>query len=477
MANIKKKGESGAAVKYITRNQALKKLQLSLSDFRRLCILKGIYPREPRNKKKANASVTSATTFYYTKDILFLAHEPLLAKFREMKVFQRKLKRYLGRREWAQVKALKENDTSSIYSLDHIIRERFPTFVDALRDLDDPLSLVTLFSTLPKTETEGHKGETAKNCAKLMREFEAYIIATGALKKAFISIKGIYYQAEILGQPITWITPHEFSTAIPTDVDFRVMLTFLEFYQSLLGFVNFKLFSRISWPYPAPFLKETAHQSVCLQTPEWPEVERDDDGEAEGPIFRNMVFFLSREVPKSSLAFVIQSLGGKVGWACEDGTSQITEDDPSITHVIVDRPSLNNMLVDRHYVQPQWVFDSLNAKKALDIAQYRVGEVLPPHLSPFVTEEDKEDEHLLEEVTEESLEKATTEEAKKKVAEALEAKEKRRLAESMMSKKHQKLYKQMQHGRQKKAQEKKALDSRKKAADLKKAKLDLKAGK
>lgn len=42
MAKIKKKGESGAAKNYVTRNQALKKLQVSLSDFRRLCILKGM---------------------------------------------------------------------------------------------------------------------------------------------------------------------------------------------------------------------------------------------------------------------------------------------------------------------------------------------------------------------------------------------------------------------------------------------------
>lgn len=41
MAKIKRRGESGAAKNYTTRNQALKKLQVSLSDFRRLCILKG----------------------------------------------------------------------------------------------------------------------------------------------------------------------------------------------------------------------------------------------------------------------------------------------------------------------------------------------------------------------------------------------------------------------------------------------------
>lgn len=383
---------------------------------------------------------------------MYLAHEPLLDKFRELKVFHRKLRRYMGRREWAKVKSLKDNLTPT-YSLDHVVRERYPTFVDALRDLDDPLSLVALFATLPKTQTEGHQAETARNCGRLMREFEGYVMATGALRKAFISIKGLYFQAEIMGQPLTWVVPHEFSTTIPTDVDFRVMLTFLEFYQTLLGFVNFRLFSRINWPYPAPFIADDSVKAINS----WPVVERDDDGSAEGPLLRSFVFFISREVPRTSVAFVIQALGGKVGWPCEEGSSPLTEDDPSITHVIVDRPALNKMLVDRHYIQPQWVFDCLNANTVLDIAAYKIGQVLPAHLSPFVSETEQDDEEAEETI----VASADSEEAKQKAAAVLEAKEKKRLAESMMSKKHQKLYKQMQHSRQKKASEKQALKAKK----------------
>lgn len=462
MAKLKKKGETGTAAKYITRNQALKRLQLGLPDFRRLCILKGIYPRDPKNKKKANNRVASNTTFYYTKDVMFLAHEPLLYKFRELKAFHKKLKKYLGRGEWAKVKSIEANCKPQL-SLDHLVRERYPSFADALRDLDDPLSLIALFSTLPQTKAEGHRAETAKNCARLMREFEAYVTATGSLKKSFVSIKGIYYQAEIMGQPITWVTPHPFSTAIPTDVDFRVMLTFLEFYQTLLGFVNFRLFSRLGWPYPGEFVGDS------VQAASLPPVQRDDDGasmvlEGQQP-FRKLVFFLGREISVPSVGFVIQAMGGRCGWqdtsASEEGksASPLAEDDPAITHQIVDRPALASMRADREYVQPQWVFDCLNAGTILDPAPYRIGQALPPHLSPFVAEPEAE----------EDLE-AAVQAAEEEQSSTGPAAEKKKLAEAMLSKKHRKLYKQMQHSRQRKAGEKKVLLEKKKAVQAKKGK-------
>ena len=92
------------------------------------------------------------------------------------------------------------------------------------------------------------------NCVRLAREFQYYVQESQSIRKTFISIKGIYYQAEILGQRITWIVPHEFPQKLPQEVDFRIMLTFLEFYEVLMVFVNYRLFTSLGLVYP-PRLK------------------------------------------------------------------------------------------------------------------------------------------------------------------------------------------------------------------------------
>ena len=212
--------------------------------------LEGIYPREPRNKKKASKSSTPSTTFYYTKDIQYLLHEPLLAKFRDHKALAKKITRFLGRGEVGDAARLEKTGEPKL-SLDHIIKQRYPTFVDALRDLDDALSLLSLFANLPSTTTVPPK--TIALCQRLCLEFQHYLITTNSLRKSFLSIKGIYYQATIQGQDILWLVPYKFVQRVTSDVDFRIMGTFVEFYTTLLGFVNFRLYNLIGLIYPPKF--------------------------------------------------------------------------------------------------------------------------------------------------------------------------------------------------------------------------------
>ena len=72
-----------------------------------------------------------------------------------------------------------------------------------------------------------------------------------ALRKVFISVKGIYYEAEIRGEPVVWLVSHNMQQTLPEDVDYRVMLTFLEFYISMTTFVNHQLYHEDNLRVPA----------------------------------------------------------------------------------------------------------------------------------------------------------------------------------------------------------------------------------
>jgi len=440
VARRKKKYEAGEAVKFVTRKQALHKLQLNLKDFRRLCILKGIHPREPRSRKRAQkGNMTRIQTLYHEKDIRFLLHEPIVWKFRDFKVFLKKLKRATSKGDFDTADRLKANKPK--YTLDHIVRERYPTFVDAIRDLEDCLCLCFLYSTFPKnTKTPV---EMIALCRRLCVEFMHWVIEAKALKKVFVSIKGYYYQAEIMGQTVTWIVPHPaFTYESPAGVDLRLMSIFVEFYTTVLGFVNFRLYHKLNLKYPPTLTTTTSlvpqpgsdetegnevngaesaadgervaalNQSLAktvasgtdddVQMDHIPMDAEASEGDQEKrrkeleeltklkTLFKGAKVFLNREVPREPLVFMIRAFGGQVSWeASLAGGSTFTEDDKSVTHQICDRPrdSVQMKHIGRDYVQPQWVFDSINQRQLLPVHKYFLGEVLPPHLSPFLKEE------------------------------------------------------------------------------------------
>ncbi len=478
MGKMQKKGLSGPSAHFVTRSKALKILQVSLKDFRRLCILKGIYPRDPKKKLKG-----ANKTYYHLKDILFLSHEPLLNKFREFKTFLKRIKKYLGKNEIDDAK--RAYDHKPTYTLDHLVKERYPRFQDAVADIDDALTLVHLFAYLPSS-----KGVTSKKiqvCSRLAREWQLWVTKSHSLTKVFISVKGIYYQAEVNGQKVIWIVPHKFTQSVPSDIDLSIMLTFLEFYETLLGFVLFKLYNDIGFRYPPAILQSKEVQGEFLRslvtesiskpqpsnkvdknepkskkqkiskdgqkpfqsksikvvdpdvTPEMlqrmgtldavlkkiEEISKEEDEnnmeedegndkdendeDAEDPddpalldetaklvkdkqkemskfkkLFKGLKFYVSREVPRDTLEFSILSMNGDVAYEVDGNPKDLQ----GVTHVITDR-EIGGLVKERiskcEYIQPQWVFDSINARMLLPIARYDpASEDLPPHLSPFV---------------------------------------------------------------------------------------------
>ncbi|KAK2553667.1 Pescadillo-like protein [Acropora cervicornis] len=275
------------------------------------------------------------STYYFTKDIKYLAHEPIISKFREFKVFIRKLKKAIAKEEPDTAARLERN--KPVYTLDHILKERYPTFIDAVRDLDDALSMVMLFSTLPQMGRI--EFDVVKQCKKLSVEFQHYIIASRSLRKVFLSIKGVYFQADIQDQPVTWIVPYQFCQEPPSDVDFKVMLTFVEFYTTMIGFVNFKLYSMLNLHYP-PKTEEAKAQEA--QKKEQQQIEK------LKVLFSECKIFLSREVPREIIVFVVRCFGGEVSWHSTDALgATFDESDESITHQIIDRPSHGDRYLSR----------------------------------------------------------------------------------------------------------------------------------
>merc|ERR1719213_215781 len=154
----------------------------------------------------------------------------------------------MGRNEYSLAASLEERKPK--YTLSHLVRERYPSFDDAVRDLDDAVSMLALFQSLSADQRREIPAEAISEATQLYQEFQLYVIRAKALRKVFASIKGYYFQAEICGHLVTWLAPHQFAQEMPPEVDFRVMLTFLEFYRAMVKFVNYKLYSDLGLEYP-----------------------------------------------------------------------------------------------------------------------------------------------------------------------------------------------------------------------------------
>ncbi|EGC36815.1 hypothetical protein DICPUDRAFT_87259 [Dictyostelium purpureum] len=456
-----KKGVKGENLKFMTRNEAVKKLQVSLKVFRKLCILKGIHPRDPKKKLKGKNK-----TYYYAKDIKYLQNEKILETIRERKTIKEKEIKLIAKKEVALLKKLREN--RPMISLDHIVKERYPTFEDALKDLDDCLSLIFLFANMDASPKI--RENQIRACEKLAREFQYYVAKSNSLKKVFVSVKGIYYQAEIMGETITWITPLNYLSKKEKQVDYGVMISFIEFYQALMKFVNYRLFSSLDLEYPPkideiklgkaeglfnifdslktktainaqkkieaakavaaaaaaldgsktakadPKLKKLEEKISKISTKEEKSIKEPTESEEQNDLqvnasgiskdfeglvdeenkddipkildhsnlFKGFHFFLGREVPRHILEFIILSFGGRV--SVQGGP--VYEGNQTITHQIIDRNTITKTYHTREYIQPQWVFDSVNSKVLLPYSEYSIGVIPPAHLSPFVEYED-----------------------------------------------------------------------------------------
>ena len=76
-----------------------------------------------------------------------MMHDPLVDKFREHRAWRQKVKKAKARKLKEKHAKLLQNEPK--YTLTHLIKERYPTFMDAIRDLDDAVTMIHLFMIMP----------------------------------------------------------------------------------------------------------------------------------------------------------------------------------------------------------------------------------------------------------------------------------------------------------------------------------------
>ena len=162
----------------------------------------------------------------------------------------------------------------------------------------------------------------------------------------------------------------------------RLMSIFVEFYTTVLGFVNFRLFNSLNLHYPPTLASSTGELSkvnfchnfnhllpdtaaeqedrvmalnqalartlVEPDAVELDKIEVEEGGEAmeaarveaearerQGKLFQGLRFFLGREVPREPLVFMVRAVGGEVSWdATVAPGATYAASDPTITHQV-----------------------------------------------------------------------------------------------------------------------------------------------
>ncbi|KAG5142854.1 hypothetical protein JHK82_018549 [Glycine max] len=123
---------------------------------RKLRILKGVIPREPKKKFKGTHQ-----TYYHVKNVTFLCHEPLVEIRRAIRVHERKIKKAKAKKNLERANRLCEKTPKP--KIDRIIRQslidyslnlRVPEICGCTQRLDGCLTMVHLFATLPTSESK-----------------------------------------------------------------------------------------------------------------------------------------------------------------------------------------------------------------------------------------------------------------------------------------------------------------------------------
>ncbi|RZC35883.1 Pescadillo N domain containing protein [Asbolus verrucosus] len=151
------------------------------------------------------------------------------------------------------------------------------------------------------------------------------------------------------------------------EVDFKLMSIFVEFYTVMLGFINFRLYHSLNLYYPPKF-------SAVTQSQEEKEIVD------ENIFVSERISALNFSISKSSNVDIDEEVEID-NFSNEDSPEKIEEARTEAEKIKKLKTLFKGL---KFYLNREWVFDCVNARELLPVNKYFMGEILPPHLSPFV---------------------------------------------------------------------------------------------
>lgn len=356
--------------RFVSRKTALEKLDLTNKKFDKLCVLNAIYPVIADSKH----SYDIAEGWYYKiDDIKKLYFSDSLKILRKNCKKDEKRENFLKFGNIEKAKHIKNEETNFI----DLVKNKYNKFGDSLEDLGNTIKNLYLIKILKVDDVDQD-----------LSTFQQFIIDENLLNRAFLSRKGVFYSFNCSRLIVFWFVPYPSYNlndyAEEKEDKFvkqRIDLDFLEFDLSSddeestekndpakmdISLLKYGL------PLYKKHLQLSLHKLKTLFN---------NENRKRNLIFNDRKFCIQTKSIFEEIKFVI--LSGK-GQICDFDESEIV-----ITETIED-------LVDgKIYLQPQYIFDSLNQGKMLGYDLYHVGKTCPKHISPFPETIDRIDERAL----------------------------------------------------------------------------------
>jgi pescadillo len=350
---------------FISKELTIKNLGLQPKEFERLVVLCGVHPYVPRDRNK----VDKGFDFYYrVSDVDGLQHSEVYRVILKQREYNEKVERARGTGVEYRIPYMKRHEVCYV----DLVRKRYRSLGASLDDLGNTLNDLYLARMLGFKDLEVLDG------------LEQLIAENSLLDLSFMSTGGIFNQAHFGKIKVTWFVPYpgaglggmvEEKKDVSPDLRWEA-LSFLDFVSSdeeaesepeeMVPLVNDPNKLDVSiLSYSVPLLM--VHCKLVLH-----KLGKLYAGHVSGRtmIFSGLKFLVKRERIENHLRIIIRSCGGEVTGSVQEADVYVSEEVEELAEEIV-------------YVQPQYLFDCLNAGKKLDTGPYLVGRELPEHRSPF----------------------------------------------------------------------------------------------